>query len=81
MKVTGMPPTTSWPSDQALVDGEVNHASRPRRQASKRSPEPLNNLIPDTSLAGCVLVFWNGRQPALIPVPDPAYAALEPYRP
>jgi NAD(P)-dependent dehydrogenase (short-subunit alcohol dehydrogenase family) len=37
------------------------------------------DLITDTSLAGRVLVCWNGKQPALISANDPGYAALEPY--
>jgi len=36
-------------------------------------------LITDESLAGRVLIWWNGMPPQLIPVNDPGYAALEPF--
>ncbi len=39
------------------------------------------DLITDSSLGGRVLVYWSGCKPALIPITDPGYAALEPYRP
>jgi len=34
-------------------------------------------LITDETLAGRVMVWWNGEPPRLIPVGDPGYAALE----
>jgi 3-oxoacyl-[acyl-carrier protein] reductase len=34
-------------------------------------------LVTDESLAGRVMVWWNGQPPRLIPVGDPGYAALE----
>ena len=38
------------------------------------------DLITDSSLSGRILVYWCGRQPGLIPVGDPGYTTLEPYR-
>lgn len=34
-------------------------------------------LITDETLAGRVMVWWNGEPPRLVPVGDPGYAALE----
>ncbi len=34
-------------------------------------------LITDETLAGRIMVWWNGEPPRLIPVGDPGYAALE----
>jgi NAD(P)-dependent dehydrogenase (short-subunit alcohol dehydrogenase family) len=38
-------------------------------------------LVVDDSLTGRILVCWNGRPPALIPIGDPGYAALQTYVP
>lgn len=69
---------------QAYVDSLT-----PEQRHSGRVPDTLIGLeeistaalrfISDESLAGRVLIWWNGQAPALIPADDPGYASLEPF--
>lgn len=51
----------------------------PRLTTLEEIVQAAIDLIANPSLAGRVLVCWSGQKPALIPVTDPGYSALEPF--